>query len=61
MLIIVDKHYRVYQAEKTTSKMIRDIMNHNISVFDTDTMKGINLDLTWSAIQDWDDTSDITK
>ena len=55
MLIIIDRDYIVYQAEKTTPKMIKDVMDAKISIFDTDTMEGINLDLTWSQIQFWND------
>ena len=55
MLIIIDREYRVYQSEKTTPKMIKDVMDEKISIFNTDTMEGINLDLTWSTIQPWQD------
>ena len=55
MLIIIDREYRVYQSEKTTPKMIKDVMDAKISIFNTDTMEGINLDLSWSAINNWDD------
>ena len=55
MIIIIDPEYRVYKTHKVTPQMIDKVMKGNLSILNTDDMTGINIDCTWSDIQDWQD------
>ena len=52
MYLVIDKEYRIYQTQILSGYVRAQALKGNLSVVNLASMEGMNLDRSWSKIQD---------
>ena len=52
MYLVIDKEYRIYQTPVLSGYVRAQAHKGNLSVVNLATMEGMNLDRSWSKVQD---------
>jgi hypothetical protein len=56
--IVIDNEYCIYKTDVLTGKLRSKCKQGDISIIQVSSLKGMNLDGTWSDINEWDGNHD---